>query len=126
VQAQLDLSFVIAFAIEATMKIIVYGLIMPRNAYLKSAWNVLDFITILVGVFLVFASDVNSQLSSLRSLRTLRALRPIRMASRAPGMKVRCCWHHDGVASYQQFLSGTLRSQQLLACTSVERATPSL
>jgi Ion transport protein len=126
VQAQLDLSFVIAFTIEATMKIIVYGLIMARDAYLKSAWNVLDFITILVGVFLIFASDVNSQLSSLRSLRTLRALRPIRMASRAPGMKVRCSWHHDRVASDQKVLPCTLCSQQLLACTSAEHATPSL
>ena len=70
------------------MKIVVYGLFLPKNSYLKSAWNCLDFLTVVVGVFLVFASDTNSQLASLRSLRTLRALRPIRMASRAPGMKV--------------------------------------
>lgn len=70
------------------MKIVVYGLIMPPNSYLKSAWNILDFLTVLVGVFLLTISDINGQFSSLRSLRTLRALRPIRMASRAPGMKV--------------------------------------
>ena len=88
-QTDLDFSFVVIFAVEAAMKIVVYGLIMPPNSYLKSAWNVLDFLTVVVGVVLLTVRDINSQFTSLRSLRTLRALRPIRMASRAPGMKVR-------------------------------------
>ena len=92
-QAIADKCFVVVFAIEAAMKIIVYGLLLAPNAYLKSPWNVLDFVTVVVGIVLVAVGDGrNSQLASLRSLRTLRALRPIRMASRAPGMKARCCY----------------------------------
>jgi hypothetical protein len=70
------------------MKIVVYGLLFSSNAYLRSAWNLLDFVTVVVGIVLGCVGQNQAQLSSLRSLRTLRALRPIRMASRAPGMKV--------------------------------------
>jgi hypothetical protein len=88
VQVAADLFFVVIFALEAMMKITVYGLLFSSNAYLKSAWNVLDFVTVVVGIVLACLGQESTQLSSLRSLRTLRALRPIRMASRAPGMKV--------------------------------------
>lgn len=71
------------------MKIMTYGIWFHPNAYLKSAWNVLDGVTVVVGIIIVSIGDSGGDLASLRSLRTLRALRPIRMASRAPGMKVR-------------------------------------
>jgi Ion transport protein len=88
-QDTLDITFVIIFAVEAAMKIMVYGLLLDKTAYLRSAWNVLDFVTVVVGVALACVGESGtSHLSSLRSLRTLRALRPIRVASRAPGMKV--------------------------------------
>eukprot|EP00892_Ulva_mutabilis_P001295 jgi/Ulvmu1/11166/UM072_0002.1 len=85
---QIDFAFVIIFTCEAVSKIIVYGLLLQPGAYLKSPWNILDFLTVVVGIVLLTVSDADGQLTSLKSLRTLRALRPIRMASRAPGMKV--------------------------------------
>ena len=76
------------FTCEAAAKIIVYGLLLQPCAYFRSAWNILDFLTVVVGIVLLTVGDTDGQLTSLKSLRTLRALRPIRMASRAPGMKV--------------------------------------
>ena len=51
--------------------------------YMRSGWNVLDFLTIIVSVIALAVSDVPS-LKSLRSLRAMRALRPLRMIKRAP------------------------------------------
>jgi hypothetical protein len=97
-QEDLDFAFVIVFSIEAAMKITVYGLIAGETAYLRSLWNVLDFVTVVIGVALAIIGDSgSSQLSSLRSLRTLRALRPIRVASRAPGMKVCKTYYYDAL-----------------------------
>lgn len=90
-QNNADFCFVIIFTCEAVTKIIVYGLLLQPGAYLKSPWNILDFMTVVVGIVLLSVSDADGQLTSLKSLRTLRALRPIRMASRAPGMKVCSC-----------------------------------
>lgn len=90
-QKNADFCFIIIFTCEAVTKIIVYGLLLQPGAYLKSPWNILDFVTVVVGIVLLSVSDADGQLTSLKSLRTLRALRPIRMASRAPGMKVCSC-----------------------------------
>lgn len=90
VQSSLDFWFGIIFTAEAAAKIAVYGLAFGKGAYIKSPWNVLDFMTVVVGNLLNFLGDVSGNFSSLKSLRTLRALRPIRMASRWPGMKVSC------------------------------------
>lgn len=87
-QVTIDFWFGIIFTAEAAAKIVVYGLAFGENAYIKSPWNVLDFMTVVVGNLLILIGDASGQFSSLKSLRTLRALRPIRMASRWPGMKV--------------------------------------
>mmetsp|Transcript_58372 Transcript_58372/g.186072 ORF Transcript_58372/g.186072 Transcript_58372/m.186072 type:complete len:1616 (+) Transcript_58372:485-5332(+) len=82
---QVDFIFVILFALEMTLKVLVLGFAFHQNAYLRNAWNVLDFFIVVVG-FINLAGNEN--LTALRPLRTFRALRPIRMASRAEGMKV--------------------------------------
>jgi voltage-dependent calcium channel L type alpha-1D len=87
VQKRIDFSFGIIFTVEATAKIIVYGWAFNRNAYIRSPWNVLDFLTVVVSILLLIVGDADGNFASLKSLRTLRALRPIRMASRWPGMK---------------------------------------
>lgn len=87
-QKTIDFWFGIIFTAEAAAKIFVYGLAFGKQAYIKSPWNVLDFMTVVVGNLLILLGDASGNFSSLKSLRTLRALRPIRMASRWPGMKV--------------------------------------
>ena len=87
----LDVVFLFMFVLEAMMKVIVRGFVAHEGAYLRSAWNVLDFIIVIVGLiaFGIEYSDGSSRdLMAVRALRTFRALRPLRMASRAQGMKV--------------------------------------
>ena len=91
VLARLDLAFVFLFTIEAALKIVVMGFAFHPGAYLRNAWNVLDFFIVVVGLVLWRLSSSgsgNDSVESLRALRTFRALRPIRMASRAEGMKI--------------------------------------
>ena len=41
-----DIYFTVAFCIEASLKILAMGFIMGKGAYLKDAWNWLDFIVV--------------------------------------------------------------------------------
>ena len=61
-----------------------YGFIFTRSAYLKSAWNVLDFFVVLVSVIALLAQD----LPGLAPLRMLRILRPLRLLAQHGGMRV--------------------------------------
>ncbi|KAF6257951.1 Ion transport protein-domain-containing protein [Scenedesmus sp. NREL 46B-D3] len=71
----IDMGFVVLFAVEALVKILVRGFVANGpGSYLRNPWNVLDFFIVVLG--------------GLRALRTLRALRPLRVASRLEGMKV--------------------------------------
>lgn len=38
------------FAVEAILKIIAYGFVLHRDAYLRSSWNVFDFIVVVSGM----------------------------------------------------------------------------
>ena len=80
-----DIVFTILFIIEMIVKILAYGLILERGAYLRNCWNVLDFVTLLISILNLL--DIGPG-SSLRALRTLRVLRPLRMVNRLPELKV--------------------------------------
>ena len=85
-----DLAFVVIFAVEAGMKIVVWGLLLDKGAYLRQGWNILDGIIVVAGILsqaLQSSSNVRDR-TILNAVRTLRALRPLRMAMRLPGMKV--------------------------------------
>jgi hypothetical protein len=60
------------------LKILAYGFLFTKGAYLRDAWNLLDFI-IVTSAYLPYIMTSNSgvNLSSLRSLRVLRPLRTI-------------------------------------------------
>ncbi|KAI5622014.1 voltage-dependent L-type calcium channel subunit alpha-1D [Silurus asotus] len=47
--------FLIIFTIETFTKILAYGLVMHPSAYIRSGWNMLDFIIVIVGLFSVVA-----------------------------------------------------------------------
>ena len=71
-------------------QIIAYGMVWPRHcgkgrAYLRDAWNVLDFAIVLLSVLSL--STGNSSLRAFKALRTTRALRPLRLLSKMNGMK---------------------------------------
>ncbi|XP_006892173.1 PREDICTED: voltage-dependent L-type calcium channel subunit alpha-1S [Elephantulus edwardii] len=97
---KLEYFFLIVFSIEAAMKIIAYGFLFHQDAYLRSGWNVLDFIIVFLGVFTVILEQVNVIQSSstplgskgagldVKALRAFRVLRPLRLVSGVPSLQV--------------------------------------
>jgi hypothetical protein len=71
-------SLLIFYTIEMCLKIIGLGFILNKGAYLRDAWNILDFIIVSSGYLpYVLATDSGINLNSLRSFRVLRPLRTI-------------------------------------------------
>ena len=79
-----DIFFLIIFSIEAVMKVIAFGFILPYDSYLSDSWNKLDFIVLVV----TFAGMAGSSSGIGRTLRVGRILRPLRMINRWEGMRV--------------------------------------
>lgn len=80
VSAVLDYAEVVLtvlFSLEMAFKVLAYGFVCMPGAYLRSSWNILDFLVVVVSVVQLTADDAGG-LGGLRSLRALRALRPLR------------------------------------------------
>ncbi|NWT94277.1 CAC1G protein, partial [Urocynchramus pylzowi] len=84
--------FTVVFLTEMTVKVVALGLCFGEKAYLKSSWNVLDGVLVLISVIDILVSMVSDSgtkiLGMLRVLRLLRTLRPLRVISRAQGLKL--------------------------------------
>ena len=76
-----EIYFTVAFCLECSLKIIGMGFIMGKGAYLKEAWNWLDFIV-------VVSSLLEAYLNNLSGLRTLRLFRPLRTLNNVKSMQV--------------------------------------
>lgn len=48
-QEQVEYVFLVIFTIETFTKILAYGLVMHPSAYIRSGWNLLDFVIVIVG-----------------------------------------------------------------------------
>ena len=70
-----------------TMKIMAFGFLFNKNAYLRDNWNILDFV-IVVTAWLPLITKGKGLNIDLRSLRTLRVLRPLRTISSIKDLKV--------------------------------------
>ena len=79
--------FTALFIIEMCLKIIAYDFISAPKAYLRSGWNWLDFIIVMISILGLLASIVPA-FGRLKALRILRVLRPLRLLQRNPGMKI--------------------------------------
>jgi hypothetical protein len=66
------------FAIECLLKIIAYGFIHGSYTYLRSGWNILDFI-------IVLSSIAGNQ---FKLIRLIRVLRPLRTIKRIPTLRM--------------------------------------
>ncbi|KAL4431571.1 hypothetical protein ABPG74_017276 [Tetrahymena malaccensis] len=75
--ASIDLALLIIYTVEMGLKILAYGFIFAKNAYIKEGWNVIDLIIIVTGWLPYVVSSNSFNLSALRSLRVLRPLRSI-------------------------------------------------
>lgn len=83
----MDMVMTTLFTMEMVSKMIAMGLWLPKeSAYLRNAWNILDFVVVLVSI--VSLTDLGAYFKWIRSVRTLRTLRPLRMISRNPALKL--------------------------------------
>lgn len=83
----LDYFMTFIFFFEATFKIIAKGFIINgKKSYLRSYWNMLDFIIVVFSVISVFANS--ESVKAFKVFRLLRILRPLRVISRNEGLKV--------------------------------------
>ena len=85
----IDLIVSMIFVVECIMKCIACGVYGTRLAYLKSGWNVLDFLIILISITNIALSSLPAitNLGFLKTLRVLRAVRPLRAAKFFGGVK---------------------------------------
>lgn len=78
------------FCVEMAFKCIAFGFFFWPQAYLRDAWNWLDFLVVIVSVLswvleVVYSS---SGISSLKVLRTLRIIRPLRLINHNKGLRM--------------------------------------
>uniref|UniRef100_A0A0N5AJK0 Voltage-dependent calcium channel type A subunit alpha-1 n=1 Tax=Syphacia muris TaxID=451379 RepID=A0A0N5AJK0_9BILA len=80
------------FCIECSLKIIAFGFVLHKGSYLRSGWNIMDFIVVVSGVvtMLPFTPSGNEGGGSvdLRTLRAVRVLRPLKLVSGIPSLQV--------------------------------------
>ncbi|XP_026099165.1 voltage-dependent T-type calcium channel subunit alpha-1G isoform X3 [Carassius auratus] len=84
--------FTAIFVTEMTIKVVALGWCFGKKTYLKSSWNILDGMLVMISVIDILVSLIFNSgtkiLGMLRVLRLLRTLRPLRVISRAPGLKL--------------------------------------
>ncbi|XP_061912240.1 voltage-dependent T-type calcium channel subunit alpha-1G isoform X7 [Entelurus aequoreus] len=84
--------FTAIFVTEMTVKIAALGWCFGNKSYLRSSWNILDGMLVMISVIDILVSFFSNSgtkiLGMLRVLRLLRTLRPLRVISRAPGLKL--------------------------------------
>uniref|UniRef100_A0A8C8HY68 Voltage-dependent N-type calcium channel subunit alpha n=1 Tax=Oncorhynchus tshawytscha TaxID=74940 RepID=A0A8C8HY68_ONCTS len=71
----LNIVFTALFTLECILKIIAFG---PLN-YLKAAWNVFDFVTVLGSITDILVTEIKDKLINLSFLRLFRAARLIKL-----------------------------------------------
>ena len=84
---KMDVVFTGLFFGEMMTKVITFGFLFTKDAYLKSPWNQLDFCIVIISLILLLAESI-PQLQPLRVLRITRVLRPLRLISRNAGMRL--------------------------------------
>ena len=82
----IDFVFTVVFTVEMCLHIVAVGFTRGTYAYLKTGWNKIDFVIVIVSWVDYLASAL--EIGFLRTLRLLRALRALRMFNRLRGLKV--------------------------------------
>uniref|UniRef100_A0A8C7ZCS8 Voltage-dependent L-type calcium channel subunit alpha n=1 Tax=Oryzias sinensis TaxID=183150 RepID=A0A8C7ZCS8_9TELE len=98
---QVEYVFLVIFTIETFTKILAYGLVMHPSAYIRSGWNLLDFVIVIVGLFSVMAEGMTDHKPGeahhaagkpggldVKALRAFRVLRPLRLVSGVPSLQI--------------------------------------
>eukprot|EP01063_Lacrimia_lanifica_P031393 TRINITY_DN5161_c0_g1_i1.p1 TRINITY_DN5161_c0_g1~~TRINITY_DN5161_c0_g1_i1.p1 ORF type:complete len:2672 (+),score=931.23 TRINITY_DN5161_c0_g1_i1:185-8200(+) len=74
--------FTACFTLELLLKVYAQGFIWHKGSYLRSGWNILDFIIVTFSVL-----SLMSSLEDITAMRTLRVLRPLRSINGIEGLK---------------------------------------
>ena len=85
---KIEYIFLVIFTAECFFKIIAYGLVMHPGAYLRSVWNILDFVIVVIGLFTIALSSIMKEGFDVKALRAFRVLRPLRLVSGVPSLQV--------------------------------------
>ncbi|XP_077996994.1 muscle calcium channel subunit alpha-1-like [Glandiceps talaboti] len=85
-----EYAFLVIFTLESILKILAYGFLLHSGAYLRNAWNILDFIIVVIGILSEGLSKANlaTQDFDVKALRAFRVLRPLRLVSGVPSLQV--------------------------------------
>ncbi|CAK6977876.1 calcium channel%2C voltage-dependent, N type, alpha 1B subunit, a [Scomber scombrus] len=75
--------FIGIFCFEAGIKIIALGFAFHKGSYLRTGWNIMDFVVVLTGILATVGADFD-----LRTLRAVRVLRPLKLVSGIPSLQV--------------------------------------
>ncbi len=86
VSYDLDVFFTVVFALEAAIKIVVYGFVFGPTTYLRDSWNVLDFFIVVASVVDTAVSAIN--IPMIKVLRLLRTFRPLRFITHNVNMRI--------------------------------------
>jgi hypothetical protein len=74
----------VIFAVEAALKIFCYGLVFCGDpSYLRSAWNILDFVIMILSVI-----GLTPLLGNVSLIKTLRIMRVVRLIGRQTSLKI--------------------------------------
>uniref|UniRef100_A0A914C6B3 Voltage-dependent calcium channel type A subunit alpha-1 n=1 Tax=Acrobeloides nanus TaxID=290746 RepID=A0A914C6B3_9BILA len=78
------------FCLECLLKVIAFGFVLHKGSYLRSGWNIMDFIVVVSGVvtMLPFTPTGKEDAVDLRTLRAVRVLRPLKLVSGIPSLQV--------------------------------------
>eukprot|EP00357_Protocruzia_adherens_P012067 CAMPEP_0114999704 /NCGR_PEP_ID=MMETSP0216-20121206/16309_1 /TAXON_ID=223996 /ORGANISM="Protocruzia adherens, Strain Boccale" /LENGTH=455 /DNA_ID=CAMNT_0002364639 /DNA_START=124 /DNA_END=1488 /DNA_ORIENTATION=- len=80
-----DIVFLVLYTLEFLIKVFGMGFIIPKGAYLRDSWNILDF-TIVVSAYIELIFQSSSGVN-LQAFRAFRVLRPLRTISGIEGLK---------------------------------------
>ncbi|RWS06344.1 muscle calcium channel subunit alpha-1-like protein, partial [Dinothrombium tinctorium] len=83
----IEIVFLAIFTIECALKIIAYGFLLHPGAYLRNAWNILDFNIVVIGLFSQLLRSLKGNVD-VKALRAFRVLRPLRLVSGVPSLQV--------------------------------------
>ncbi|CAH2260793.1 jg26204, partial [Pararge aegeria aegeria] len=81
---KIDYFFTAVFTLELLLKVVTYGFVLHKDAFCRSAFNLLDLLVVIVSLVSVSGSKT---VSSIKILRVFRVLRPLRAINRAKGLK---------------------------------------
>ena len=79
-----DFIFLVIFTVEMIIKMLAYGLALHKHAYLRSGWNWLDFVVVIVGILDQFSTGM----PGIKTIRLVKTLRPLRSMQRIRGLRV--------------------------------------